>query len=488
VLGEGLDFCRVLARPSASSSDPSDLVASAQMEGHGLRWRPDRVREGAIPAAETSGRLGELEALRGLAAVSLLGYHVWFVGTRPLGLLDGLFSHLWLGVSVFFALSGFLLYRPFVASSLGGRPAPQLSRYAVARCLRILPAYWLALSAAILILSPAFAFAPALLLTVAASLVARQHRERSRATSLAGLSAIVIGGAVTVSLFALSISNALESARQFLFLHTAQSIANWVIGPAWTLGVEVSFYIALPLIAWAVAKIARGSLGGHLATLSMLAALGIAWRLLAATAVPALPALLPRYLDQFVFGMLAATLCEWTRKKKSPLHRSPFLLTAALAAVIATIVPDKLGSAASNSAESPFLASLVALASACLLAHLVLEPSGALARSLRNRPLLFLGRVSYGIFLWHILWVTVLLGLPGTRTMSATEYALALTIVLAATVTSATISWQLIERPALAWKNNARLPVWARTPATTVANPHALAFDPIPGLGNAEPL
>jgi peptidoglycan/LPS O-acetylase OafA/YrhL len=49
------------------------------------------------------------------------------------------------GVALFFLISGFLLYRPFVAARAGGRAVP-LPDYARRRVLRIVPAYWAALS------------------------------------------------------------------------------------------------------------------------------------------------------------------------------------------------------------------------------------------------------------------------------------------------------------------------------------------------------
>ena len=51
-----------------------------------------------------------------------------------------------LGPIVFFAISGFLLYRPWVAARAAGAPAPAAGRYARRRALRILPAYWVALT------------------------------------------------------------------------------------------------------------------------------------------------------------------------------------------------------------------------------------------------------------------------------------------------------------------------------------------------------
>ncbi len=74
----------------------------------------------------------------------MLLYHVVLIEEGPPGpaLLLGLSA----GVPVFFVISGFLLYRPFVASRLGVAPQPQLRRYTRRRVLRIFPAYWVALT------------------------------------------------------------------------------------------------------------------------------------------------------------------------------------------------------------------------------------------------------------------------------------------------------------------------------------------------------
>ena len=50
------------------------------------------------------------------------------------------------GVTLFFVISGFLLYRPFVAARMVGAPATRLRDFARRRLLRIVPAYWLALT------------------------------------------------------------------------------------------------------------------------------------------------------------------------------------------------------------------------------------------------------------------------------------------------------------------------------------------------------
>lgn len=90
------------------------------------------------------------DSIRGIAAIAVLLVHIWlftggfggFTGTLPnraMVRLDGF-------VAVFFLLSAFLLYRPLIAHRTGGPSAPSLGTYARGRFLRIYPAYWLALT------------------------------------------------------------------------------------------------------------------------------------------------------------------------------------------------------------------------------------------------------------------------------------------------------------------------------------------------------
>src|SRR4051794_1450095 len=89
-----------------------------------------------------------IEPLRGLAAMSVLVFHagMFSAALHHGGWWDPLVGHLQAGVPIFFVLSGFLLYRPFVAARADARPAPQIGRYAARRIARIVPAYWVALA------------------------------------------------------------------------------------------------------------------------------------------------------------------------------------------------------------------------------------------------------------------------------------------------------------------------------------------------------
>jgi len=89
-----------------------------------------------------------VEGVRAIAAASILVYHCWRYGAEGgsrahLGLVNRfVLPHLPLGVTLFFSLSGFLLYQPFVAAALSGSPFPKVGTYFRNRALRILPAYW----------------------------------------------------------------------------------------------------------------------------------------------------------------------------------------------------------------------------------------------------------------------------------------------------------------------------------------------------------
>src|SRR5215467_11624820 len=111
-----------------------------------LRQKPLVRSDPGMNARAT--RFPLFDSLRAIAAISVLAFHA--------GIVSGLLSSgSWLkpyaarldvGVSVFFLISGFLLYRPFTRARLLGESQPQTGAYAWRRFLRIVPAYWVALT------------------------------------------------------------------------------------------------------------------------------------------------------------------------------------------------------------------------------------------------------------------------------------------------------------------------------------------------------
>jgi peptidoglycan/LPS O-acetylase OafA/YrhL len=213
------------------------------------------------------------DSLRAIAALSVLAFHVAYFQLLGSGSpLRAYTAHLDVGVPVFFLISGFLLYRPFVRARLLGVARPPMGVYAWGRFLRIVPAYWVGL-------------------TVVAVWF--------------GLSDVfTVRGALTHYGFA-----QIYDARRTL----------GGIGQAWTLCVEITFYAFLPL--WALLMRAADSGRRRLTLRWELGALGLLWLFSLAYKVWALrhtspndlhspPYLqpLPNFLDQFAIGMALAVL------------------------------------------------------------------------------------------------------------------------------------------------------------------------------------
>ncbi len=86
-----------------------------------------------------------IEGLRGIAAGSvMLGHTIILLGAAGFvvpGFLYPLTGLLLQGLTLFFVLSGFLLYRPFASAIINGRAAPRTRDFLRNRVLRIWPAY-----------------------------------------------------------------------------------------------------------------------------------------------------------------------------------------------------------------------------------------------------------------------------------------------------------------------------------------------------------
>ena len=101
--------------------------------------KPDRVAE---------RKLDGFDGLRALAALSVVTYHLALSGAfAHAGSLAPLLWELKGGVAIFFVISGALLYLPYARAIRDGGALPDWRIYARRRGVRILPAYWVALTA-----------------------------------------------------------------------------------------------------------------------------------------------------------------------------------------------------------------------------------------------------------------------------------------------------------------------------------------------------
>src|SRR5687767_14314678 len=100
------------------------------------------------------------DSLRAIAAILVLCSHaaIFAGATDPGSAVQPYAARLGVGVAIFFVISGFLLYRPFLHSQVTGNPRPRLLSYGLGRFLRIFPPYWVALTVTAAWVSAPFAF------------------------------------------------------------------------------------------------------------------------------------------------------------------------------------------------------------------------------------------------------------------------------------------------------------------------------------------
>lgn len=300
-----------------------------------------------------------------------------------------------IGVTLFFLISGFLLYRPFViAQERGTRLA--LSSYARRRFFRIAPPYWVILTG--LALWP-------------------------------GLKGIVVAG------------------EAFKYYGFAQIYGHYDEGkglvPAWSLCTEVAFYALLPLMAWALLRISRQLKSGPAATLVLLVVLVLLSALVHSYAVGhtwggwnGATRMLPANLDWFALGMIVA-LISFSSGSLFDRARRAFARP-----VLTILLASALYVAMATRTEPNHL--LQGIACFLVLSTLVLGPSASLLnRVLSTRLLTLLGLVSYSIFLLHD---------PLARWLSSevsTDFLVLMGLTLALTLPLAALTYRLVELPSM---------------------------------------
>lgn len=362
------------------------------------------------------------DGLRAIAVLSVVAVHAHIAADGPIGsgLADRLLAHLNLGVTIFFVISGFLLYRPFIAARCGGADAPRLPDYAKRRFLRIYPAYWLILT----------------VLTIAPGLTG------------------VYGGDWWQQYGILD----------FLPLHNgigcSGAFQDCGLAQTWSLVVELTFYAVLPIYVLLSARLLR-SLGrrswiaAELILLGGLSALSIILRFssIVPFSSPWIDTSVLGSIYWFALGMglaVASVGFGDARGGGIPigLIRShpllPWLAAAALYLVVALSLP-----------ATPFLFDrgdqllnyvLFGLISVLLVLPAAVDDAGGLPRRFLTNPIVaWIGLVSYGIFLWHYV---VTLQLDGGNS----AFLLVFLVTLGVSIPCAAASYYLLERPVLRLK------------------------------------
>ena len=373
------------------------------------------------PPLPRADRLGGLDGLRAIAVSLVLGYHL-FPGWLPGGFL---------GVDVFFAISGFLITALLMREhrSTGGIA---LRHFWTRRARRLLPAL-------------------GLVLLVSTSLALLADRDL-----LVGIGRQIAGAALFVSNWTSIAAGSDYFARDApeIFRHT------------WSLAIEEQYYIVLPLLLLLVLRFR-----GRFVRALPLAAIGAASALLmvALAAAGADPTRIYFGSDTHVFGLaLGAALALIAAPRPAPaapaaaLGADPAAAPAAAGPIAGPRMPGTaaqfaLAAAAvaglgvlgwlaatlrEGSAESFAWGFQLATAAALLTVWAVTRPGARIGRALDAPPLRWIGERSYGIYLWHwplLLIATAVLGGWPPPAIGA--------VTLAASVGVAALSYRFVEEP-----------------------------------------
>ena len=372
------------------------------------------------PARGERPRYPELTGLRAAAATAVVLTHAAFwtgsTGDTPLGRAFARFD---VGVALFFVLSGFLLARPLFQAAATGAPRPRVAAYLWRRALRVLPAYWLTVAAALLLLP--------------------DNRGASASTWV----------------------------RHLLLLpvYDGKGFAEG-LSQTWSLSTEVAFYAVLPLLAAGLVRLSRGRRNGPwrpsralagLAALTVAGELWIAgvWSGIVGTGSYA--QWLPSYLGWFGAGMALAVLTA-SDPAGAPVRLARTLGSSlgtcwAAAAVLFWLSCSPLGGPLGldvPDAGTAVTKNLLYLGVALLLVLPLVfgRPGEGTTRRVLASPLVtWLGEISYGLFLVHLVVLFGLLELLGSSPLAGSLVVLGLLTWTGGVLVAALVRWA-VELPA----------------------------------------
>jgi peptidoglycan/LPS O-acetylase OafA/YrhL len=344
-------------------------------------------------------RLDAVDGLRGIAIALVVVYHSWLVygALANVPVLDALTKTGFLGVELFFSISGFCIMYPFARAYVEGKAAPSWRQYAYRRAIKIFPSYLLALIAFGVLYAPKYG---------------------------ANLPLALLAHVTLLHPF---------------FSSEFQSIS----GPLWTIGVEAQFYVIFPLLcgfmlrrpAWAAALVVLVA-GGYRLALSLS---GNDTSFFWTNQVIA-------FIDVFAAGMFAAYLVAWYRGGEDRIPRSVTTAVSVGAAALAIAAMVVLSHSAAMNDQTHFFLweSHWRLALALLL--FVIVGSTSLAwphwRSIIANPVFtFLALISYNLYLWQL-----------EILVQAKQAGIALPFAVLIAVALATIITYSIEQPLLRLK------------------------------------
>ncbi|MCU1429667.1 MAG: acyltransferase 3 [Actinomycetia bacterium] len=375
------------------------------------------------------------DGLRAIAAISVAVTHSTFISGFNIrnNTIGPYTARMDIGVAVFFVISGFLLYRPFVLARLRAVNSPEAVPYFQRRLLRIFPAFWLVFT--VVLVCPWF------------------HGLSWNRPSFSGL----------VAHYTLT----------HIYFH------QHVLGPvqqSWTLATELAFYVFLPLYAFGIRRVgrsARAQLTSELSGLAVLYMISVAFRIWAFYGPPQsfngqYNTWLPARIDLFALGMLLAVGSAWlqaTERAEPAFVRSVLFPWYCWAIALASFWYLSVGFGLNDPShrgptpnlshpQQMWLQFFWGVTGIFLVAPAVFGPQdqGLIRRFLANRVMQWVGLVSYGIYLWHEAVIDWYLRL--TKPVAFHSSVLRMTAFMVVfTVLFSAISYYVVERPVLRLKD-----------------------------------
>lgn len=373
--------------------------------------------------------LPAVEGMRACAAMGVVVTHVAFQTGHSSGAGGRLFGRFDLAVAVFFALSGFLLWRGHAAAARDLGTRPRTGHYLRSRVVRIMPAYVVAVVVILTLLPDADHASPTVW--------------------LANLT-------LTQIYVPLTLTGGLTQ--------------------MWSLSVEVSFYLALPVLALLARRL---PVRARVPVIAALGAVSWAWGWVPGHAAEGINPLNwpPAFFSWFAAGML---LAEWVHSGIGLPHRlARHRVVMAVVAVTAYLVaasplagPE--GLVPGTPAQFAVKTAMGALVAFALVAPLVLDRPDTGHRVLGNTAMVTLGRWSYGLFVWHLAALAMAFPVLGTFPFTGNMPAV-LVVTLIFGFAIAAVSYGLVEAPCREalrrWEKRER-------PAETVIDAEADAIAP----------